>query len=73
MKRFGLNDFVTVKGNKGKLVGQVGAYMQPTGETLLVYYNNGDIKRFKHSELNEATEYDNWVMVQGDNCFWKTN
>ena len=37
MKRFGLNDFVTVKGNLGKLVGQVGAYMQPTGETLLVY------------------------------------
>ena len=49
MKRFGLNDFVTVKGNLGKMVGQVGAYMQPTGEVLLVYYNNGDIKRFKHS------------------------
>ena len=29
MKRFGLNDFVTVKGNLGKMVGQVGAYMQP--------------------------------------------
>ena len=72
MKRFGLNDFVTVKGNLGKLVGQVGAYMQPTGETLLVYYNNGDIKRYKHNELNEATKYDNWVTVQGDNCYWQT-
>ena len=52
------------------MVGQVGAYMQPTGEVLLVYYNNGDIKRFKHSELNEATKHDNWASVQG-NCFWK--
>ena len=70
MKRFGLNYFLTLKCNLGKMVGQVVSYMQPTGEILLVYYNNGNIKRYKHSELNEATKYDNWASVQG-NCFWK--
>lgn len=72
MKRFGLNDFVTVKG-VNNLVGQIGAWMGMTGETLIVYYNNGDQEHCKHNELNEATIYDNWSTVQGDNCFWKTN
>jgi len=70
MERFDLGDYVTITG-LNNLVGEVGAWMGMTGETLVIYYNNGDIKRFKHNELNKATKYDNWVTVQGDNCFWK--
>ena len=72
MKRFGLNDFVTVKG-LNNLVGQARAWEGLTGETLLVYYSDGCVEHCGHDELSKATENDNWSTVQGDNCFWKTN
>ena len=41
-----------------------------TGETLVVYYNDGCQEHCGHDELSKATENDDWSTVQG-NCFWK--
>ena len=69
MERFGLDDYVTVTG-LNNLVGQVGAWTGMTGETLVVYYNDGCVEHCGHDELSKATENDDWSTVQG-NCFWK--
>ena len=69
MERFGLDDYVTVTG-LNNLVGQVCAWTGMTGETLVVYYNDGCVEHCGHDELSKATENDDWSTVQG-NCFWK--
>ena len=62
MERFGLEDYVTVTG-LNNLVGQVGAWTGMTGETLVVYYNDGCVEHCGHDELSKATENDNWSTV----------
>ena len=69
MERFGLGDYVTITG-LNNLVGEVRAWMGMTGETLVIYYNDGCQEHVGHDELSKATENDDWSTVQG-NCFWK--